>query len=419
MSARDDDLLARVAWSQLAEPGDNELGQVLAAHGAAEALRLLRAGRLRGRNARHWAVRLPGANPGRDLDLLDGLGGRVVCPGDPEWPTQLDSLADGAPYMLWVRGQADLRFSCLRSVAIVGARAATGYGTHVAGQIAYDLGGRGWTVVSGGAYGIDGTSHRAALGAGGTTVAVLACGIDVPYPSGHTDLFDEVAAGGVLVSEWPPGSRPSRFRFLIRNRVIAALTRGTVVVEAALRSGALNTARHAAWLDRPVMAVPGPVTSTMSGGCHLLLRDLGATCVTDAADVIDRVGTLGDDLAPERRGPVLPRDRLDQTASRVLDALPSRGGAGPATISVAAGVDLDETLRCLGRLAAGGFVERCSKGWRVGRLARDAPAGPSAPAEGGRVRGPGEGAARGRTRHEGQGGHGGEGDTGDTGGTGT
>ena len=181
-----------------------------------------------------------------------------------------------------------------RAVAVVGARACTVYGEHVAGDLAAGLGDRGWTVVSGGAYGIDAAAHRGSLAVDAPTVAVLACGVDVAYPAAHDGLLRSVRAMGVVVSELPPGARPTRRRFLDRNRVIAALGRGTVVVEAALRSGALNTAGHADELSRTVMAVPGPVTSAASAGCHELLRARGAALVTDAADVLDLVGRPGD-----------------------------------------------------------------------------------------------------------------------------
>jgi DNA processing protein len=253
-------------------------------------------------------------------------------------------------------------------------------------------------VVSGGAYGIDAAAHRGALAAEAVTIAVLACGVDYPYPAGHADLFAAIAGQGVVVSEWPPGCRPARTRFLVRNRVIAALGCGTVIVEAGERSGALNTARHAATLGKPLMAVPGPVTSAQSAGCHRILRDWGASCVTRAADIIELLSPLSapDALAPgggldalahgdspdalaPGGGPGRParpdpdadrtasRDDLDPDSARVLDALPTRGGAGTSTIAVEAGVDLDTVLRCLGRLAGYGFIERCDRGWRLRR----------------------------------------------------
>ncbi len=230
------------------------------------------------------------------------VGGRLVVPGDLEWPRQLEDLGDLAPWALWVRGTVDLRLSALRSVAVVGARAATSYGTHVASTLGSDLAASGWAVVSGGAFGIDAAAHAGALAARGVTVAVLACGVDVAYPPRHDALFARIAADGLLVSEVPPGAAPHRTRFLVRNRVIAALTRGTVVVEAALRSGSLSTAHEAERLGRPVLGVPGPVTSTMSQGVHRALRG-GALLVTSAAEVVEAVGDLGADLAPEPSGP--------------------------------------------------------------------------------------------------------------------
>lgn len=169
---------------------------------------------------------------------------------------------------------------------MVGARAATAYGKHVATCIAADLAGRGWAIVSGGAYGIDAAAHHGALTAGGVTIAVLACGPDVSYPRAHAGLLEGIAASGAVISECPPGCTPSRRRFLARNRIIAALARGTVIVEAAERSGALATARHASDLTRPLMAIPGPGTSMTSAGCDALIRDQRAACVTTAAEII-------------------------------------------------------------------------------------------------------------------------------------
>ncbi|MFI7144482.1 DNA-processing protein DprA [Nonomuraea sp. NPDC050022] len=314
---------------------------------------------------RAWRARLESADPAADLANGERSGARFIIPGSPEWPTQLDQLGPRRPLGLWLHGSADLRFSCLRSIAVVGARAATAYGVHVAAQFAVGFSDSGWTVVSGGAFGIDGAAHRGSLAADSPTVVVLACGVDVSYPTGHHELFAAARDQGVVVSECPPGVHPTRARFLIRNRLIAALSRGTVVVEAALRSGALNTAGHALSLQRHLAAVPGPITSTMSAGCHRLLRERKAVCVTSPEEVIDLVGSIGDDLAPQTRGPVVPRDTLSETTSRVLDAIPTRGAAGPASIAVAAGVSLDTALSALGGLAAAGYIERVAKGWRT------------------------------------------------------
>jgi DNA processing protein len=369
---------ARIALSFVAEPGDLVLGALLRACGPAEAFAAVcdgcppepaaaRHGGIAGLGSAigRWAARL-GAVPAESrLADWERSGYRVVCPGDPEWPTQLDVLGDARPLVLWLHGSADLRFACLRSVSVVGARTATGYGQHVATEMAAALAERGWAVVSGGAYGIDASAHRGALGAEGVTVAVLASGLSYGYPKGHHELFAAIAGQGVMISEWPPDRAPSRPGFLVRNRVIAALSCGTVVVEAALRSGALSTARHARDISRPLMAVPGPVTSRQSEGCHEIIREWGAVLVTRAQDVIENVSPAGEGLAARRRGPACSRDSLDPETTAVLEAIPARGGAGTAAVAIIAGVDLNTAIRCLGALAAAGFIERCPRGWRV------------------------------------------------------
>jgi len=314
-----------------------------------------------------WRRRLPGTDAETDLTVCERFGGRLVCPGDPEWPTQLGDLGVRAPIALWLRGASDLRFNCLRSVAVVGARAATDYGRRIASDLAAELADRRWTVVSGGALGIDAEAHRGALAADGTTMAVLANGVDVAYPPRNEGLLAEIAQLGLVISELPPNAHPTRGRFLIRNRVIAALTLGTVVVEADLRSGSLNTAHYAETLNRQVLAMPGPVTSLMSRGTHKWIRDGRATCVTNALEVIESLGAMGDDLAPEPRGPILPRDHLDPESCRILDAVPARSTAGPSQIAVAAGVDITTAQNRLSLLAAAGFIERHRQGWRIAR----------------------------------------------------
>ncbi|MFG3381637.1 DNA-processing protein DprA [Streptomyces sp. NPDC047999] len=312
-------------------------------------------------------TRAAGVVPGRRLARIRELGGRFLVPGDHEWPSQLDDLGDARPVGLWVRGLPDLRRWALRSVAVVGARGCTPYGAHTAGSLAAGLAERGWVVVSGAAFGVDGAAHRGALAAGGATVAVLACGVDAAYPRGHTELIGRIVRQGVVVGELPPGEHPTPSRFLLRNRVIAALTRGTVVVEAARRSGALVTARAAQRLGRFTMGVPGPVTSGLSAGVHELLRG-EAVLVSDAAEVIELVGDMGE-LAPEHSGPVLPRDLLDPATRRVLEALPGKGAASLRAVARAAAVPEDEALGRLYELHALGFAERSAGAWR---LAHDA-----------------------------------------------
>jgi DNA processing protein len=337
-----------------------------------------------------------------DLSRAERCGGRLVVPEDDEWPavalhcltltahdlpTERREQPDRTtalvpPLALWVRGARPLDELVDRSVALVGSRASTAYGEHVAAELAHGLGERGWTTVSGGAYGIDAAAHRGAMAAGAPTVVVLACGIERAYPSAHSALFTRVLDDGLLVSEWPPGCAPLQHRFLVRNRLIAALTRGTVVVEAAARSGAQATANRARDLGRSVMVVPGPITSAMSVGCHELLRhrepdrDHSPVLVTSAAQVLQEVGRLGDDLAAPAERPGSPRDSLSDVARRVLDACPVRLGVPPERLAAVAGCEVVDVLRVLPALEMNDLVEWTGTGWRV---RREPPAGRRAP----------------------------------------
>ncbi|MER6318009.1 DNA-processing protein DprA [Streptomyces sp. NPDC001581] len=371
--AGEGELPARAALTRVLEPGDEHGGRWLREHGAvglmglltgpeagAEALAGVGPERLAG-----YRRRAALADPRRDLERAAATGGRFVFPGSPEWPTQLDDLGDARPLGLWLRGRPNLRTWALRSVAVVGARACTPYGAHMAQTLAAGLAERGWVVVSGAAFGIDGAAHRGALAPGGATAAVLACGVDVAYPRGHTGLLDRIAGQGLILGELPPGSHPTPSRFVLRNRVIAALTRGTVVVEAAHRSGSLVTARRAQQLGRITMGIPGPATSGLSAGVHELLRG-EAALVTDAAEVVELVGAMGE-LAPERRGPVLARDLLDRDTARVLEALPAGRPADAAELALASGTGTDEVIGRLYELHSLGFVERQGDGWQLSR----------------------------------------------------
>ena len=298
-AAADQRQIALAMLTYLAEPADPIVCGLLHELGPVELVACIRSGTLPasaagvpGGLAAAWPVlarcrsQLHRVPPDAGLGSCQQLGIRLVCPGDPGWPARLDDLGAARPYAVWVRGTADLRACWQNAVSVVGSRAATAYGMHVSKEISADLGGEGWTVVSGAAYGIDAAAHSGALVTGGMTVAVLACGVDCTYPRGHQALLAAIAAHGAVISEYPPGWLPARHRFLARNRIIGALTAGTVIVEAGLRSGTLNAARHARVRGRPVMAVPGPVTSSQSAGCHQLIRDHGATCITSASDVI-------------------------------------------------------------------------------------------------------------------------------------
>ena len=373
---RVEDHRARAALTRLVEPGDPELRRLLGTSSAAEVLDRITARRVSGVHLEVWRARLATLDVDRDLAHLARLGGRFLTPGDPEWPPAVDDLGRERPVGLWVCGPHDLAAATSRSVAIVGARASTGYGDHVAGEMAADLAEQGWCIVSGAAYGIDGAAHRAALAVGGVTVAVLACGVDTAYPRGHEDLVRRIRREGLVVSELPPGCAPSRARFLERNRLIAALGTATVVIEAALRSGTGRTASAAAELLRPVMAVPGPVTSAMSAGCHELVRGAKASLVTDAADVLDLVGPLGAAPQGRRRGVDALRDTLGPLAQRVLEAVPARDPRDVDAIAAMAGMDVPTVRRQLGVLASEELVLCGPGGWQLVRGARARLAGP-------------------------------------------
>lgn len=325
------------------------------------------------------------AHPARRLRAAAAAGLRFVIPEDDEWPARLDDLdrvvpvrptADdrrngrhlGTPFGLWARGQA---LAGDRSVSVVGARAATEYGLGVASELGTGLAERGVTVVSGAAFGIDAAAHRGALGVDGPTVAVLACGVDVPYPADHALLLDHVARQGTLLSEVPPGARPRREGFLHRNRIIAALTAGTVLVEAHHRSGARNTLAHARRLGRARLVVPGSVTSALSVGCHVELRaDLEARVVTGAADVTEEIGDLGADLAPVPSGPDDRRDALGEAARGLLEALPARDAWSIERIARHFGVSVADALAVTTALATHDLLEQAGDGFRLSALGR-------------------------------------------------
>lgn len=360
-----DERRARMALSRLAEPRDAAVSALLNRVGAVETVDRIRAGH--GALAR-FAARVSTADVERDLDIAHRVGAHVVVPGEPEWPPLLDDL-DIPPWCLWVRGPAPLSEATDRSVAVVGSRTATAYGEQLAADFGAGLADRGWSVVSGAAAGIDAAAHRGALAVDGLTVAVMACGIDRVYPAMHQPLIARILEAGALVSEVAPGSAPMKSRFLHRNRLIAAMTRGTVVVEADLRSGSRNTVGHASDLNRPVGAVPGPVTSMTSAGCHQEVRDGRAVLVTSVAEVIDLVGDLGVDACERPRG-----------AARIADVLPPDDRAVFEAIAVRKPVDLDTIVRvttlaplvvrsALARLEQAGIVAGEAGCWRRVRLA--------------------------------------------------
>ncbi|WP_300012978.1 DNA-processing protein DprA [Pseudonocardia sp.] len=382
MSARDDavvpreprwapDLLARAYLSRVAEPPAPGLAGFVVEVGPVEAAERVRRGDVPAPVAAETAARRGVERAAADLAAAAASGMRLLTPEHPEWPAgPFEALAGcgvgelAPPVALWVTGPGRLAALCERAVAVVGARAATGYGTHVAGELGAALAQRSCTVVSGAAIGIDGAAHRGALGAAGATVAVLACGADRAYPRAHETLLARIAGTGLVVSEYPPGSVPGRHRFLVRNRLIAGLAAGTVVVEAGLRSGATRTATDTASLGRPVMAVPGPVTSGMSAGCHRLLRE-GAVLVTRAEEVLEGIGPIGAQLALDPPVPRRATDGLEPAAQLVHDAFPAGGACGTRWLAEEAGVPLGAVRVALVELERRDLVEHRDGSWRL------------------------------------------------------
>lgn len=316
---------------------------------------------------RRWAPRVRDLAPERDVETIRRFGGRLIVPGDDLWPEQLADLGLKEPLCLWWRGQEQAIPPARETIALVGSRDSTGYGSAVTGDLAYGLSQRGYTIVSGGAYGIDAHAHRGALnGAAASmpTIAVMAGGVDRFYPAGNEDLLRSVATQGAVIAEVPPGSAPTRYRFLQRNRLIAALASVTVVVEARWRSGALNTAHHAESLGRVVAAVPGSIHSANSAGCHRLLRDGGAVCVTDIGEIAELSGRSGEALPQDKEVPDGPHDGLSLEDLILLDALPLRSGSSVEKLAVVAGLSPDAVRAGLGRLGLLGLAASEGGCWK-------------------------------------------------------
>jgi len=370
--------LARVWLSARTEPGDRVVAAMVAAAGAEATVERLAGGRTPAHLARPVSADpAPLTSAEAVLAAAERRRLRWVCPGDDEWPPMVDELEGivdssgrgGVPPGLWVRGERRVADHLTEAVAVVGARASTEYGNEVAGEISADLAEAGLCIVSGAAYGIDAAAHRGALAVRGRTVAVLACGADVSYPRGHNSLLGRIGDQDLVLSEAPPGEHPTRVRFLARNRLIAALSRAVVVVEASWRSGALNTLRWASELQRQAMGVPGPVTSVLSAGVHQALRERRAELVTNAADVRELLAPMGALPVPGasgwNRGERRSVDRLNDTSLAVLEALPAERAAAAPAVAAATGIDPDVVTVALGRLLVEGLVEDTGNGWRV------------------------------------------------------
>jgi DNA processing protein len=369
---------ALASWTGIAEPGDGTAGMLVATLGASGALRavvervavedllvtLAAAGEQTvertelAQALERWKPRLKSSIAITALRQAVRFGVRLLVPGDDVWPDGFDGLGPHAPLALWLRGNPSTLATLDRSIALVGARAATGYGEHVTMEASAGLVDRGYTIVSGAAYGIDGMAHRAALASSGQTVAFLAGGVDRFYPSGHDALLTRIVAEGAVVSELPCGSPPTKWRFLQRNRLIAASSLATIVLEAGWRSGSLNTAGHASSLGRPLGAVPGPVTSAASAGCHRLIREFTAQLVTNTDEMAE--------LAPLSPAVVEHSVRGDGSEhTRVIDALSTRAPRSADDIAARSGLSVASVHAVLGTLELEGRAHERDRGWLI------------------------------------------------------
>jgi DNA processing protein len=367
-------LLARAYLSRVAEAPAPALARLVSELGPVAAAERVRGGRVPEAVAAETSTRRTVERAQADLEAAASVGAWLLTPEHPDWPSWPFAAYSAhrtreltPPLALWVRGPGRLAEQCERAVAVVGARAATGYGQHMAGEIAAGLADRAITVISGAAIGVDGAAHRGALAVDGPTIAVLACGIDRAYPSVHERLIERIAAAGLVLTEYPPGCVPARHRFLVRNRLIAGLSTGTLVIEAGLRSGAQRTAADARALGRVLMALPGPVTSGRSAGCHRLIQD-GALLVTRTEEVIESIGRIGLDLAPAPDpDPGRPTDGLDPVTTRVHGALPSRAARETRWLAMEAGVPIGAVRAALVELERRGLVQHCGGRWQRAR----------------------------------------------------
>lgn len=373
---RDERVRAWAYLSQVAQGPCAPLVELVAAVGPVDAAAAVRSAELPDALRTRTEARRHLDTADADLARLAGLGGRLLTPDDDDWPAWKLLAFDGidarqdreaaVPLALWTIGSVAAADLTDRAVGVVGTRAATRYGEQATIRFVEDLAGAGWTVVSGAAYGIDGAAHRAALAAGVPTIAVLACGVDRAYPAGHARLLRQIAETGLVLSEYPLGTTPARHRFLARNRLVAGLSDAVLVVEAGVRSGARNTAAWASRLARPVLAVPGPVTSAASVGCHRMIRDGAAQLVSRAAEVIETAGPISvgaDGPGPERR-----LDVLSDTEAQVYEALPASASVTVRELSESSGQPLAAVRGALPALELAGLVRQNESGWsRVAR----------------------------------------------------
>ena len=353
MASQLTDRQARLIISISGEPGDERVGQAVAEYGAAEAVERWLSGY--GAEAMCKSVDrvMNSALVEQAVKSLNSVRGRFITPADQEWPDSLDDLDISAPIGLWCTGGGRLSQITQRSLAVVGARSATAYGQRIAHEISVQAASENVGVISGAAYGIDAAAHRGSLASQGKTVAVLACGVDVAYPVSHRGLLSNITDSGVVVSEAPPGAKPHKHRFLIRNRLIAALSQSTVVVEAALRSGSLSTSNWAHVLNRQIWGIPGPITSATSAGVHAAIRDN-----------MMKIATSVDDILQDFKAPAIPT-QLGLLDGAIVGLL-SKGPRSTHDLAVHFGaeVDFNDLQAALTLLEIRKLVSLSNQGWK-------------------------------------------------------
>jgi DNA processing protein len=370
----EDKLRAAATWSLLCEPGDSIAGMLKRILGVEESLFEIRRAKSAkdllpllpedffrapqfistlGDSLQCWQRRLNIVNVDRAIDTLQSLNGFLLSSDSPLWPKGFFDLGDSAPSVLWVLGQKDV-FENQATISVVGSRIASSYGLEVTKDLVQSAVRNGFATLSGGALGIDACAHKSALMAGGKTIAVMAGGLDRLYPPKNLELFEEIKLTGAVISEMPPGTTPARWRFLQRNRLIAAIGQATVVVEAGFKSGSINTAGHANELDRPVGAVPGPINSTRSAGCHRLIKERRAELISTPSDLEELLGI--------RNQSAVPNAGLSGNQTRALDSF-GYFEQGVERVAASSGMTLSEAGFALESLARLGLVLRTSNGW--------------------------------------------------------
>ena len=380
------DLIALAAWSMLCEPGDGAAGMLIDQLGPSVSLELV-IGRSKpevllrklgdagfafdGESEKQilsrlvdglerWTPRLSLHNLVNAIELHARIGGEIIFESESDWPSGLVDLGVHRPRMLWYRGKRKSIESASKSISIVGSRACSSYGENTTREMVSAAASVGVAVISGGAYGIDAVAHRAAIALGTPTLAIMAGGLDSLYPRGNSQLLNRIIAEGALLAEVAPKVTPSKWRFLQRNRLIAAASQCTLVVEAGFKSGARNTAAHAASLQRHVFAVPGQISSPASQGCNLLIANKVAELIQSPADLLQMAGFASLECESLQAG-------LGALETRALDAV----GYSPissAEIAQSAGLTLNEVRYALANLQLSGLlVQQGSRWMRAGR----------------------------------------------------